>query len=96
MRAFAPIALDTAELTANLTDLEALLAGAAHLKEWDHVTPFFKARPQLCATLGYANSALGLPDRYALELDLFGDFVFDVAAGFCARVNSRVSPEGIA
>lgn len=43
--------------------------------------PFFKARPHLCAALGYANNAVELPDRWASELDLFGDFACDVAVG---------------
>src|SRR5262249_24506912 len=61
--------------------LEALLSSEAHFKERDHLIPFFKKRPHLCTALGHANSAVELPDRWANELDLFGDFVCDLAAG---------------
>lgn len=81
MRTFAALALDTVVLTENLNELERLLSSAPHLKERDQIVPFFKARPHLCAALGYANSSIELPDRWASELDLFGDFACDVAAG---------------
>ncbi len=81
MRTFAPITLDTAVLSDNLTELETLLSSEAPLKERDQVIPFFRARPHLCAALGYANNTVELPDRWANELDLFGDFACDLAAG---------------
>ncbi len=81
MRSFASLTLDTSILSSNLTELEALLASEPHLKERDQVIPFFKARAHLIAALGLANNAVELPDRWAHELDLFGDFACDVAAG---------------
>jgi hypothetical protein len=35
----------------------------------------------LCAALGLTNSSVELPNRWATELDLFGDFVCDIASG---------------
>ena len=81
MKTFEPLALDRAILAYNLSELETLLSSDAHLKERDHLIPFFKERPHLCTALGHANSAVELPDRWANELDLFGDFVCDLAAG---------------
>lgn len=81
MRSFAPLSLDTNVLSNNLTELEALLNSEARLKERDQILPFFKDRPHLCGALGLANNAVELPDRWASELDLFGDFACDVAAG---------------
>jgi hypothetical protein len=81
MKTFEPLTLDRTILAHNLNELEALLASAAHLKERDHLIPFFKERPHLCTALGYANSTVELPGHWATELDLFGDFVCDVAAG---------------
>src|SRR6516165_8493192 len=81
MKTFEPLTLDRAILAYNLNELETLLSSAAHLRERDHMIPFFKDRPHLCTALGYANSAVELPDRWANELDLFGDFVCDLAAG---------------
>jgi hypothetical protein len=81
MKTFEPLTLDRAILAYNLNELEALLSSAAHLRERDHMIPFFKGRPHLCTALGYANSAVELPGRWANELDLFGDFVCDLAAG---------------
>ena len=81
MKSFIPLILDTSVLPDNLTELEALFSSESHLKERDQVVPFFKARPHLCAALGLANNAVELPDRWANELDLFGDFACDVAAG---------------
>ena len=43
--------------------------------------PFFKSRKQLCAALSLTNGSVGIPDRVALELDLFGDFACDAASG---------------
>lgn len=81
MRAFKPLTLDTSILSNDLSELESLLSSEASQKEREHVLPFFRARPHLCAALGYANNAVELPDRWATELDLFGDFVCDAAAG---------------
>ncbi len=81
MRSPIPLRLDTGVLTANLNELESLLASEPHLKERAQILPFFQNRPHLCAALGLANNAVELPDRWARELDLFGDFTCDVAAG---------------
>lgn len=70
-----------AALSNDLAALEAFLSSQDHLSERRQILPFFKSRPHLCAGLGYANNAAELPDRYATELDLFGDFICDAAAG---------------
>ncbi len=81
MKTFVPLVLDTSILSNNLDELQALLASNKHMKERANVLPFFKARPHLCAALGYANASVELPNRWSNELDLFGDFACDVAAG---------------
>lgn len=81
MKTFVSLSLNASTLTDNLNELEAFLASTAHLKEREEVLPFFKARPHLCAALGYASNAVELPNRWASELDLFGDFVCDAASG---------------
>jgi hypothetical protein len=81
MKTFVPLNIDVSTLSTNLNELESLLSSETHLKERDQIIPFFKARPHLCAALGYVNNAVELPDRWANELDLFGDFACDVAAG---------------
>lgn len=81
MKTFKPLDLDPSILSTNLDELERLLSSEARLKERKQIIPFFKERPHLCAALGYANNAVELPDRWASELDLFGDFACDVAAG---------------
>lgn len=81
MKSFASINLDTSVLSHNLNEFEILLSSEARLKERDRIIPFFKERCHLCAALGLANNAVELPDRWANELDLFGDFGCDVAAG---------------
>jgi hypothetical protein len=81
MRTFIRIGLDLNALSSELDDLEGFLSSQTHLKEREQVSPFSKARPNLCAALGRVNSAVESPDRLATELDLFGDFVCDVAAG---------------
>lgn len=81
MKSFAALTLDTDILTSDLAALETLLAAEEHLKERDQIIPFFQDRQHLCAALGLTNSSVELPDRWARELDLFGDFVCDVAAG---------------
>ena len=81
MRTFAPIDLSMATLVTDLADLAAFLDDAGRLKERDHIIPFFKARPNLSAALALTNNSVEWPNRLANELDLFGDFVCDVAAG---------------
>jgi hypothetical protein len=81
MRTFEPIALDLKILAQDLDDLEALLAGSAHITERKIVAPFFKDRKHLCAALRLTNSNIAIPDRVATELHLFGDFACDVASG---------------
>ena len=81
MRTLDVIDLDLTALSDNLNELEELLSAETHLRERNQILPFFKARPHLCAALGYSNNAVQLPDRCASELDLFGDFACDAAAG---------------
>lgn len=81
MRSFASLTLNPKILLSNLMDLEHLLSSDTHLRERDQVIPFFATKPHLCTALRFANNAVELPDRWAKDLDLFGDFVCDVAAG---------------
>ena len=81
MRAFEALTLDTNVLTSDLAALETRLAAEIHLKERAQILPFFQGRQNLCVALGLTNSSVELPNRWATELDLFGDFVCDVAAG---------------
>jgi hypothetical protein len=81
MKAVIPVELSAQQLLADLKELEAFLNDNTSLKERDQVIPFFGSHPQLIAALGWMNAAAGRPDRYATELDLFGDFSCDAAAG---------------
>ena len=81
MRTFEPITLDLAKLSRELDELTQLPGSHKSLKEREHVAPFFKERRQLCAAIALTNGSVELPDRVALELDLFGDFACDVAGG---------------
>ena len=81
MRTFEPIKLNPSALVKELDELEAFLQKNRELRERKHVLPFFKSRKQLCAALGLTNGSVGIPDRVALELDLFGDFACDAASG---------------
>ncbi|BBK36747.1 hypothetical protein STAQ_18250 [Allostella sp. ATCC 35155] len=81
MRAFGEIGLDLDQIGADLDALERFLSEEKHRTERADILPFFKARPNLSAALGLTNSAIEAPDRVAFELDLFGDFVCDVANG---------------
>lgn len=81
MKTVMPIQLRPRQLLAELSDLEAFLIDNTALKERDQILPFFYSRPQLVAALGWMNAAAGRPDRYATELELFGDFSCDAAAG---------------
>ncbi|AQS65433.1 MULTISPECIES: Shedu anti-phage system protein SduA domain-containing protein [Rhizobium/Agrobacterium group] len=81
MKSFVSLNLDTSILRQNLDELDELLKSESHLKERDQIAPFFKERPHLCAAIGYGNNAVELPNCWASELDLFGDFVCDAASG---------------
>ena len=81
MKSFEALTLDTDVLTSDLAALETRLAAEIHLKERAEILPFFRSRQHLCAALGLTNRSVELPNRWARELDLFGDFACDVAAG---------------
>jgi hypothetical protein len=81
VRGFERITLRIAQLRADLDEFEAFLNSATHLKEREHIAPFFKARKHLVAALGFTHSGIAFPDRVSTELDLFGDFACDVASG---------------
>jgi hypothetical protein len=81
MRTFVTIELDLVQLATEIDELENFLASSSTHKERDQIAPFFKARRQLCAGLGLLSGDVALTDRVANELDLFGDFVCDAAAG---------------
>jgi len=81
MKTFVRIRLDRNALFTELDELQAFLAAKSQAKERRDIIPFFKARKNLCAALGMTNSAVEVPDRWATELDLFGDFTCDAASG---------------
>lgn len=81
MRTFEKISLDLALLSQELDEFEQLLTDNRHLAERDDVLPFFKMRKHLCAAIGLLNGGVGIPDRVATELGLFGDFACDAACG---------------
>jgi Domain of unknown function (DUF4263) len=81
MRTFEPITLNLNQLADEVDELADFLASHTALKEREQVAPFFKSKKQLCAALSLTNSSVELPDRVAVELDLFGDFACDVASG---------------
>lgn len=53
----------------------------SHLRERQHVAPFFKSNRQLVAALGFFHSNISRPDRVSTELSIMGDFACDAAAG---------------
>ncbi|MBB4952621.1 hypothetical protein H4S14_000663 [Agrobacterium vitis] len=81
MKTFESLAIDISILENDLNDFEALLKSGSHLKEREQILPFFKKKPHLCAAIGYLNGNIDLPDRWANELQLFGDFACDAASG---------------
>ena len=81
MRKLEPVEIDPEVLRTNLHELETLLGAGDMLTERKHILPFFQARPQIIAALGFNNGDVSQPDVYATELDLFGDFVCDAASG---------------
>jgi len=81
MKTFEAISLDLATVSKELDELEVLLAAGTALNERAEIMPFFSSRKQLSAAIGYFGSVIELPDRFAFELDLFGDFTCDLASG---------------
>jgi hypothetical protein len=81
MRTFESVTVDLELLSGELDDLGRFLSDNKTLKERDQVLPFFKGRAQLRAALGLLNANVELPDRIAVELELFGDCFCDAASG---------------
>lgn len=75
------INLDIGQVESDLLKLEALLHPAdKELSERDDILPFFKAHPHLSAFLAHFSNA-SLPDRYAHEYKIGGNFACDLLAG---------------
>jgi hypothetical protein len=81
MKAMHTVALDLPVLKRELDELEAFLNTNKTLQERAQVLPFFKARPVLTAAIGMLGQTVTVPDQYAHELNLFGDFAADAASG---------------
>ncbi len=74
-----------AQLRVELDEFDTFLSSTTHRKERAELAPFFKARKNLVAAIGFTRSDFGFPDRVSTELDLFGDFVCDAASGDSKR-----------
>ncbi len=81
MKKLMPITSDPSLLRQQLDEFDDFLNNSSHLQERKQVLPFFKKRPLLVAALGLLSGGEEAPDRYALELDLYGDFQCDAASG---------------
>jgi hypothetical protein len=98
---FEPIRLDREQCQDELAAFAQLLAASGSLSERRDLLPFFRSHRQLAALLGTRNPNLIVPDRVAIELPLFGDFVVDVAVGdwerkaFCFIEFEDGTPESI-
>ena len=76
-----PIDLDIGQVESDLLALEALLhPPQKELRERDDLLPFFKAHPHLSAFLAYFSNT-SLPDCYAHEYGIGGNFACDLLAG---------------
>ena len=71
-------------LRAELDEFGAMLQSGAPLSEAKEILPFVRRARHLAAAFGFANRALGAPDRLAIERPLFGSFRCDVAVGSAA------------
>lgn len=81
MKAFIPLAFDANRCRKEALQLRALLAAKGHLKEREHILPFFRKRPHLAAACGYYNTSFVHCNCIAWEYDLFGDFACDLVVG---------------
>ena len=81
MKKLEPVTTDIGALQLELQELEIFLARQPHLRERGEIIPFFKKNKQLTAALGMLNAHISVPDLYASELQLFGDFTADAASG---------------
>jgi hypothetical protein len=81
VKRFDPIAFDRNACTAELRELKALLDSKPELKERQHILPFFKTHRQVSALIGMYNLWNHRRDVIAHELELFGDFLCDLAVG---------------
>jgi hypothetical protein len=77
-----PFALSLAQCEQDLGAFKALLDGKDELSEGNDILPFFRAHPHLAAMIGSSGQRLDQIDRACEELDLFGNFRCDWAAGY--------------
>lgn len=77
----APWRFDPVTCLADLDAIEQLLTAHAELSERDDILPFFRAHPQLAASLGSYSLVTKTYDRLGLAVTLFGQFTADLVAG---------------
>ena len=77
----APFQFSIDQCERELSEFGALLDSKEELSEQDDLLPFFRARPHLAAFAASWNLHIVEIDHFAFELDLFGNFRCDWAAG---------------
>ena len=73
--------LDPAICRAQWSEFSTLLATRATLSEQKDVLPFFKSRKDLSLLICNYFPNIKVPDRFAHEFEIYGDFVADLVVG---------------
>ena len=81
MKTFEPFVFNYKKALQELSDFENLLSSNAELGENQDILPFFRENKNLSMFVGALNPNILSFDQLAFELDLWGDFVCDLAIG---------------
>jgi hypothetical protein len=81
MKAFAPHLINGAQARLEWAALKSLLSGATNLSEQRDILPFFRARKDLSVLIGTYYPKIVKADRFAHELQIYGDFAADLVVG---------------
>jgi hypothetical protein len=85
MKALLPFTFDEKQFVKELEELRKMLGSGNVLKERKDILPFFRARSNLAAALGYHHNKSFHCNLMGWEYDLFGDFACDLAIGDSVR-----------
>lgn len=87
MKKFVSLSLDIGKVQKELKEFKKLLDENPELDENRQILPFFKSKVHLSTFIGQIDNKLIVPDLYAFEHPLFGDFRSDLVIGDSTKKN---------
>jgi hypothetical protein len=89
MKNFEPLSFDPTRCHKEIDELRHWLSERQHLRENEHILPFFRRRRHLSAFIASYSPSIIRFDRLAFQYPLFGDFICDLVVGDSVKSTYR-------